>query len=151
MTADQERRRYAPDPSLAPAWIFDIDGTLAKMNGRGPFEWHRVGEDDPIEHVALVAADLSGNAEIVLVSGRDESCREQTEEWLERHDLSFYTDLLMRPANDYRKDSIVKEEIFWRDIAPRWRIHGVFDDRDQVVEMWRSLGLPCFQVAPGAF
>ena len=27
----------------------------------------------------------------------------------------------------------------------------VLDDRDQVVEMWRDMGLPCFQVAPGDF
>jgi hypothetical protein len=27
----------------------------------------------------------------------------------------------------------------------------ILDDRNQVVDMWRSIGLPCFQVAPGNF
>jgi hypothetical protein len=33
----------------------------------------------------------------------------------------------------------------------RRRLVAVFDDRDKVVAMWRSMGVPCFQVAPGDF
>jgi hypothetical protein len=42
---------YRPDPELPVAWLVDIDGTLALMattaGARNPYEWHRVGEDDP--------------------------------------------------------------------------------------------------------
>jgi len=57
----------------------------------------------------------------------------------------------MRPTGDNRKDAIVKREIFDREIRDRYRILFVLDDRNQVVDMWRELGLTCLQVAPGDF
>ena len=57
----------------------------------------------------------------------------------------------MRATGDPRKDSIVKREIFDREIRDRYRVVGVFDDREQVVQMWRALGLTVFQVAEGDF
>ena len=57
----------------------------------------------------------------------------------------------MRLADDNRKDSIIKEEIYNKVIKPRYNIKLVLDDRNQVVDMWRDIGLPCFQVAPGDF
>jgi hypothetical protein len=62
-----------------------------------------------------------------------------------------YDALFMRPAGDSRKDSIVKRELFDRHVAGRWAVRGVIDDRRQVVEMWRAMGLMCAQVAPGDF
>lgn len=153
---------YTPDDSLPPAWLFDLDGTLAHMDGRGPFDWHRVGEDAYDEVVWDVAYRLADYEDVVFLSGRDESCREQTERWLRaelvrRHGVDEFRqcdwglELFMRPVGDMRKDSVVKAELFWKHVAPRWRVKGVFDDRDQVVEMWRAMGLKCFQVAPGSF
>jgi hypothetical protein len=46
---------------------------------------------------------------------------------------------------------VVKREIFDRSIRHVWQVRGVLDDRDQVVRMWRDLGLTCAQVAPGDF
>jgi hypothetical protein len=57
----------------------------------------------------------------------------------------------MRPVGDMRKDSVVKAEIFDREIRGRYHVVAVFDDRDQVVKTWRSLGLTVFQVAEGSF
>ncbi len=45
-----------------------------------------------------------------------------------------------------RKDTIVKEEIFWRDIADNYNVQFVIDDRPSVARMWRELGLKVFQV-----
>lgn len=141
---------YEPDDRLPAAWLCDLDGTLALMRDRGPFEWHRVGEDDPNPAVVELAAALDACSTLVLVSGRDESCRPQTEEWLQRHEIP-YDALFMRPAGDVRKDAVVKLELLREEIAPRYHVRGVLDDRDQVVRMWRSLGLTCAQVAPGDF
>jgi len=55
----------------------------------------------------------------------------------------------MRPAEDGRKDALVKAELFWEHVAPRWRVVGVIDDRAQVVAAWRGMGLMCAQVAEG--
>ena len=54
-------------------------------------------------------------------------------------------------TQDQRKDSVVKVEIFDREIRHAYRVIGVFDDRAQVVRAWRALGLTVFQVADGNF
>jgi predicted kinase len=145
---------YQPNPELPAAWLVDIDGTLALMatteGARSPFEWHRVGEDAPNPAVVDLVRALAARAEIVVMSGRDESCRLLTEQWLAKHEVP-YADLFMRQAGDSRKDSIVKRELFDRHVAARWAVRGVIDDRRQVVEMWRAMGLMCAQVAPGDF
>lgn len=141
---------YTPDPKLPHAWLVDLDGTLAKMTGRSPFQWDRVEEDALNEPIARIVRLLWHVDDIVIVSGRDGSCREQTKAWLQENGVLYHS-LFMRQAGDGRKDSVVKSELFWRFIAPMWNVQGVFDDRDQVVEMWRELGLTCLQVAPGDF
>jgi hypothetical protein len=73
-----------------------------------------------------------------------------TEDWLKFYDID-YNQLIMRRTGDTRKDSIIKEEIFWEQIEPHYNVIAVFDDRDQVVKMWRSLGLKCLQVDYGNF
>jgi predicted kinase len=145
---------YRPDPELPVAWLVDVDGTLALMGttagARNPFEWHRVGEDAPNPAVVDLVRALHASAAIVVMSGRDESCRALTEQWLARHQVP-YDGLFLRPAGDSRKDAIVKRELFDRHVADRWAVRGVIDDRRQVVEMWRAMGLMCAQVAPGDF
>jgi predicted kinase len=143
---------YHPDPELPAAVLVDIDGTVALMAGRGPYDWSRVGSDAPIPPViaAVRAMHAAGHA-IVFCSGRDEVCRAETEAWLELYVDVPYEALFMRPEGDNRKDAVVKREIFDSEIRDRWRIVGVFDDRQQVVRMWRALGLTVFQVAEGDF
>lgn len=146
-----EFRSYFPDKTLPAAWMVDIDGTLAHMRGRSPFEWHRVGEDALNEAVSEVVYALKVNYfKVILMSGRDEVCRPETEQWMVDHGV-LYDELVMRPEGDMRKDSIVKHELFWEHVAPGYSVRGVLDDRSQVVNMWREIGLPCFQVAPGEF
>jgi predicted kinase len=153
-TAADSGPRYQPDLSLPVAWLVDIDGTLALMStepgARSPFEWQRVGEDVPNPAVVELVQALAANAEIVVMSGRDESCRALTETWLAANDVPCQA-LFMRPAGDSRRDSIVKRELFDGQVAPKWAVRGVIDDRRQVVEMWRGIGLMCAQVAPGDF
>lgn len=145
---------YEPDKSLPWAWIVDLDGTLALMNGRGPYDWHRVGEDKPNAPVILVTNALADACRlgdrVIVLSGRNGSCRAATEAWLQEWDVQ-YDELHMRAEDDRRRDAVVKLEIFRREVAPRFHVRAVLDDRNQVVEMWRRIGLPCFQVAPGAF
>lgn len=144
----RKRKVYVKNTNLPKAIIVDIDGTLARMHNRGPFEWSRVGEDHCNETIKNIANSFDG--EVVLVSGRDSICRPETEEWLQKNDIK-YTRLLMRPQGNYEKDSIVKENIFEYYIRDYFCIEYVLDDRNQVVEMWRNLGLTCLQVEEGDF
>lgn len=148
--APRPAAEYTPDPWLPGVYLVDIDGTVAVMNGRSPYDWARVGEDTVNTPVVDVVRAVAQGHEIVYLSGRDGSCEDTTVAWLSRHALPPGR-LIMRAPGDTRHDDVVKRELFDRHIRDRYRVLGVFDDRDRVVIMWRSLGLTVFQVAPGAF
>lgn len=59
--------------------------------------------------------------------------------------------LYMRGEGATRKDSIIKEELFMEHVYRKYNVLFVLDDRNQVVDKWREMGLTCFQVAPGNF
>jgi hypothetical protein len=125
-------------------WIVDLDGTCALNNGRGYYEYDRVGEDLPNEPVcALVGALHHYGYDIVFVTGREDSCRAATVDWIEEHILLTF-DLFMRPTGDRRPDTVVKKEIYDQHLKDM-TITGVLEDRPRVVQMWRDLGLMCLQ------
>ncbi|HEY2796149.1 MAG TPA: AAA family ATPase [Micromonosporaceae bacterium] len=143
---------YNPPADGADAILVDIDGTVALLGDRSPYDETRVNLDRPNEPVVrAVAAMAAAGHRIVFCSGRTEQARPATEAWLRKHVGVGYDGLFMRASGDVRKDSIVKRELFDRHIRGRFRIAFVLDDRAQVVEMWRGLGLTVFQVAPGDF
>jgi len=144
--------RYIPDSTLPNAILVDIDGTVALTGDRSPYDMTRVGLDLP-NHVVINAIRAMHHAghTIVYCSGRTDDAREATADWLAEHVGLPYAALHMRKTGDTRKDSVVKREIFDADVRHRWNVIAVFDDRNQVVRMWRDLGLTVFQVADGNF
>jgi hypothetical protein len=134
--------------------IFDLDGTLAFLGDRSPYDASRAEQDEINEAVRFVyEAIRQGKPEtaILIVSGREDRWRAETERWLARHGIG-YDALFMRRAGDRRRDTVVKREIYEREIKDRYTVRVVFEDRDQVVRLWRDeLELPCFQVAWGDF
>lgn len=132
------------------AIVVDMDGTLASvawrlehLQGPGRKDWRSffagMRRDAPVPWVVeLTNADHGGAARIV-VTGRPEDHREVCERWLATHGVD-YDELLMRPAGDFRPDHLIKREIHDRELAPRFTITLVVDDRPGVVEMWRDLG-----------
>jgi predicted kinase len=132
-------------------YIFDIDGTLAKMNGRSPYDYSKVETDIPNHNITMIARTLKASGlPIVIVSGRTDDCKEETMQWLSAHSIPF-DDIYMRETGDIRNDAIVKKEIFDKYLKDRYNILAVFDDRNRVVDMWRSLGITCLQVEYGNF
>lgn len=145
-------KKYVSPSGIAPyAYIVDIDGTLAHMKDyRGPFEWSKVGLDEPDFPVINTIKHLQMHHQIIVMSGRDEICRPETVEWLNLYGLTPDV-LLMRPSGDYRPDTKIKEELFENHVAGRYNVVAVFDDRDVVVELWREKGIKCFQCERGDF
>ena len=142
---------YKGNPNLPTAVIFDIDGTLAHMSNRCPYNWSKVGEDivdADIKH--LLHLYKNDDMKIIIVTGRDGSCLHETEQWLEKMGI-YYDELFIRKKGDTRKDAVIKKEIFIKNIEPHYNVKLIFDDRNQVVRMWRDLGLKCLQVAEGDF
>jgi len=144
---------YVPDASKPVAWIVDIDGTLAHLHERSPFT-ENSGEyltDTVDETVADLVYYLNrADYVVILLSGRGDQHREVTKKWL-RDNYIRYVHLFMRPEGDNRKDYIVKAELFDKHVRHNYNVVGVLDDRDQVVKMWRSIGLKCLQVQDGDF
>ncbi|MCO6011524.1 AAA family ATPase [Actinoallomurus purpureus] len=145
-------RPYEPKPGTRRAALVDIDGTVALMGARSPYDETSVSDDQPNRPVIEVARALRGDGcRIVFLSGRTETCREATTAWLHRHVGGQFDGPFMRKAGDTRRDSIVKAELFDRHVRDTYDVRCVLDDRNQVVEMWRSLGLTVLQVAEGDF
>lgn len=152
------RKKLHPDPTYIE-WgppdaeeviIVDMDGTVALLGGRDPFKPHTCDQDPPHEPILSLIRLLQKQYHIVIVTGRHETVRQQTLNWLAQHGI-FATAVFMRPNDNSDKDSTVKAEIFRDYIAPKWRVKWVFEDRKRVVEMWRWLGLPVLQVQDGDY
>jgi phosphoglycolate phosphatase-like HAD superfamily hydrolase len=151
-----------------PIYIFDLDGTLADCEHRTHFldrkddrnRWRHFyaacKDDRPIKALIGVMNALRFTSEVRIWTGRSDEVRAETLAWLAEHTsfLSHEVDavLTMREASDHRPDTDLKGE--WLASLPypdRRRLAGVFEDRARVVDMWRTAGVPCFQVAPGEF
>lgn len=180
----KEEPKFTPvERGNIPAIIVDLDGTVAHNDGhRSFYDYTRVSDDKPKKDVieTVIAMVHFGYAPI-FVSGREESCREDTAQWIVDHILTgqktrmeltqdlfggdligglcdsndnqdgLHTRLYMRTEGDYRDDAVVKYELYVQYIAPTFDVAVVLDDRNRVVRMWRQVGLTCLQVEDGDF
>lgn len=143
------------DPRLPDAIICDIDGTLALFGNKNPYDRDFINDElnEPVARIVKEMAE-SGVA-IKYLSGRNGKHEQETFEWLMKNKMPYLSSnhhsLNMRAEDDIRKDSVVKQELYEAHIKGKYNVLFVLDDRDQVVELWRSLGLTCLQVAPGDF
>lgn len=146
---------YVPNGNFISAVVFDIDGTLAKMVNRSPYDYSKVSSDECHYDVLEMLLTFSHlNVPIIILSGRPESCRKDTEEWLRKYNIivdNVKVFLYMRQTDDTRADYIVKYELFDKYIRNNYRIKAWFDDRQQVVDAMRNIGIRVYQVAPGDF
>jgi len=140
--------------NLPKAILCDIDGTLAILGERNRYD-PSSGEDllnYPIANILSVYTKQTVfPVVLILISGREEKYRDLTEKWLKKHGITHYQDFYMRKTNDFRKDFVIKKEIYEKFIKNKYAVLFVLEDRDQVVKMWRDEGLTCLQVAYGNF
>lgn len=154
---------------MRPLYIFDIDGTIALIDHRkhfldeknNPNRWRQFyaacDKDIPNHPVIKVmeALRITG-ADVWFFSGRSDEVRGKTVEWI-ANNTSFMTHdldniLTMRELGDYTADNELKESwLHGMLIDDVNRLAAVFDDRNQVVDMWRRNDITCFQVADGNF
>lgn len=137
------------------AIICDIDGTVALLDDRNPHDASTALEDalnHPVANVLEVYSHQTlYDVRLIMLTGRSEEYRDITEQWLKKYGITHYENLFMRGKEDRRKDYEVKREVYEKEIAPRYDVLFVLEDRDQVVKMWREIGVTCFQVAYGDF
>lgn len=138
-----------PDTLLPQAIIVDLDGTLALIGHRDPYDAAKAADDEPhVPVIELVKAMHEQGRSIVFLSGREQKHEGPTLDFIAKHlPPPFSHHLFMRRTGDMRKDSIVKRELYEANVAPRFNTLFVVDDRPSVCRMWRNeLGLTCFQV-----
>ena len=142
-----------PDPILPKAIIVDLDGTLAWRGDRDIYDGSKVYLDTINPAVLQVMLQFNTTPldfSILITTGRQEKDRAMTERWLEDNGVP-YDKMFMRATDDQRQDAIAKQEIYETEIEGKYNVLFVLDDRQQVVDMWRRLGLQCFQVAEGSY
>ena len=146
--------------------IFDLDGTLADITARkelatksnGKLDWDvfhdpsNIKLDVPNEPVVKMAQMFTENGfTIIIFSGRSDKTKFTTRSWLSNNRVPFQK-LIMRDSkiSNYTPDDVLKKDMLdkYADIND---VFLVVDDRNKVVDMWRSLGLTVFQVADGNF
>ena len=81
--------KYDEDETLEPCVIVDVDGTLAKMEGRSPYDWSKVGEDSVIEPTKYLTKVLNEYMKVIIFTGRDGICLPETEKWLKDNDIPY--------------------------------------------------------------
>jgi hypothetical protein len=127
--------------------IFDIDGTLAtKYIHRTPYDICNVDKDTLNEPVYEIYKCIKQQEEytIIICTGRSVEAYDSTIKWLEKYDIN-YKDIHFRPYKNYSSDYLIKEKM-WRKISQKYNIITMFDDRKQVVDHARKLGLHVCQV-----
>jgi predicted kinase len=145
---ERAKSRYKIDGNLPYAIICDIDGTLSNSSQRRIFDFKECINDEviePVKYILGIIRKANVNKCVIILSGREEICRKETEEWLKIHDIK-YDYLYMRKEKDYRDDTIIKKEIYEEHIKDKYNINFVIDDRPSVVQMWIDMGLFVFNV-----
>ena len=145
--------------------IVDMDGTLANIEERVKIAVSKKTVNDrrmnwdvfldpevmrnldtPNNDVVLLTRSLAETGHrIVITSARNERHRQVTEWQLQTWQVP-YIKLHLRADDDFRPDAIVKSEILEKIKNEGFNPTVAIDDRNQVVENWRKLGLKCWQV-----
>lgn len=136
--------------------IFDVDGTIASYVGiRSPYDFEKVSLDQPRHNIIDLANQYVEKYNVAFFSGRDRSCYGDTVEWIGKWVFSDWWSitLRMRPKGDKRPDWIVKGEMMIAAINNDNNFYPwmVFDDRQQVVNIWDNMGIEVIQVQQGRF
>jgi predicted kinase len=130
--------------------IVDLDGTLSIISKRNPFDFNKVMNDKCNWLIKeQIEFHKKMNRTIIICSGRSDICKEETEMWLSHYNIP-YDLLLMRKEGDYRKDVIIKKELYDNFIKNNHHIISVYDDRPSVVDGWKEMGLFVFDVNHGS-
>lgn len=143
---------YPNNPNNPAAILVDIDGTVAHTNGkRSPYDYTKVHVDDVDEMVraTVISAHTSGR-KVIFMSGREDSCREETAAWLDKYNIP-HDELHMRATKDMRPDWVIKDELVREHVFPKHYVEYALDDRNQVVDHHRRMGMKVLQVQPGDF
>lgn len=137
--------KYESNEFFPNAIICDLDGTIADYSATRPaygFEASLIRLDKVIEPVRDIVWEYSNYGNIIFLSGRTDNYLAETYKWLGDNlgeDIPFT--LFMRKSNDFRKDNIIKYEIFNEKIRNTYNVKFAIDDRNSITSLWQSLNI----------
>lgn len=139
--------------------IIDIDNTLCNSNERfrlatkpdGKIDWdiahnpELIEKDKPNFPMIDLAKKYKQDAfEVIILTGRPESVREVTEKWLKKYDIPYDKLYMRNTENHFIKAVEYKKKIYENEIIDD--VFCAYDDEEEIVQMWNSLGIPAFKV-----
>jgi hypothetical protein len=133
--------------------IVDLDGTISdpdwRLYGRDlqSIDWNEENQkahmDPPYDWcVQMVKMYRDAGYHLIFLTARTgtEEARDVSKKWLDNHVGGQYT-LFMRDVDDHRNDDVVKHDIYYREIFPHFKPLFALDDKPEVINMWRNLGI----------
>jgi hypothetical protein len=82
--------------------------------------------------------------EVIILTGRPESVKSVTEEWLKKYEIE-YDQLIMRNRSSYfLKASVYKKKVY--ETIIKSDVFCAYDDDEEIIQMWNSVGISCFKV-----
>jgi hypothetical protein len=139
--------------------IIDIDNTLCNSNPRfqlatnsnGKIDWdiahtptYIIADEPFYPMIDLSKYYKKSGVEVILLTGRPESVREVTNEWLAKYGVE-YDQLIMRSWEDnFLKAPIYKKKMYKKYIQSN--VICAYDDDERIIDMWIELKIPCFKV-----
>lgn len=138
--------------------VFDLDGTIS--DGRQYIEMYLKNKPKRYD-LFYQTLDLHGTHEVtlnVLLNLYESGCRiifctargregeETTKRWLNKHLPDVKYALYMKAKGDHRKDYVCKSEMVDQMIKDGFNPVLAFDDKPDVVNMYRKRGITCYHV-----
>lgn len=131
------------------AVILDVDGTLCDNHGHCIVlpdypKFYELSADSAPHPFALeyaLAAYLAGH-KLIVMTGRSEVARDSTVAWLDRHLLTGYDELIMRPQNMHRTPAPIYKRKALEVIRGFFTVVGAIDDDPAVIAMYTEHNIP---------
>ena len=126
-----------------PTVIFDIDNTILYHTNRTPFDWSDLSGDTLIQGMDhLIDMFNFYDYYVIIMTGRPESVRSQTKEWLSKNGI-VYDELIMKPEQ-FEKGFIFKQRELVR-LLENYDVKFAFDDDQKCANMYKENGVIIFQ------
>lgn len=139
---------------MREAVLYDFHGTLVDVTSVHGYLAQRKYEEFYLASLAcpriettVLAARQSHEAgyQNILFTGMPNEYRDGLLAWLGRHGVPI--DLIdMRPTGDFRKDFIVKREMYLRTLDQGIRVVRAWDDNPVILDLWEEQAIPVVRV-----
>lgn len=144
--APLREKKVEYEDNLSETILVDVDGTLAHICDRNPYDASKAMGDELDDAVSSIVNMAYGHGyHVIVLTGRHSGHLQITKDWLEAKGVN-YDEIYCREEGDNRPDTDIKRELYEAHVKGKYNVKYILDDRPSVCRMWRSLGLKVLQV-----